>query len=176
MSKMTRRKKRMIKILRISLAGLARIFPSFPGYTVLSPSPNFLLDKKPHPPILCYLPNVYTSSHPKIMKNKTIRNQKTRRERGEQPSNTNPPSINDIKKVKVTRQSSIINHHQSLLLTPSSLNLTSFNCFPVGFHSSNILNSSSTSLPNSFLTKSSSSNPRIAQGRKNGLTPAPASL
>jgi hypothetical protein len=59
--------------------------------------------------------------------------------------------------------------HQSLLLTPSSLNLTSFSCFPVGFHSSNILSNPSTSLPNSFFTNSSSSSPRIAHGRKKGF-------
>jgi hypothetical protein len=60
-------------------------------------------------------------------------------------------------------------HHHNLLLIPSSLNFTSFNIFPMGFHSSNSPNNISTSLSNSFFTNSSSSKPRIAQGRKNGF-------
>lgn len=57
----------------------------------------------------------------------------------------------------------------NLLLTPSSLNLTSFNCLPVGFHFSNRPSKLSTSCPSSFFTTSSSSKPLIAQGRKKGF-------
>lgn len=84
-----------------------------------------------------------------------------------------PLSTNSIPKCRRNNElhelSWKVMQHHSLLLTASKRNLTSFNCLPVGFHASNMLSKSSTSLPNSFFTKSSSSRPRIAHGRKNGL-------
>jgi hypothetical protein len=76
-----------------------------------------------------------------------------------------PPRNNTL----YLRQSSSISYTYSFERTASSLYLTSFNTFVVGFHSSNCFSSSVTSVSSSVFTKSSSSSPRIIQGRTYGL-------
>jgi len=66
---------------------------------------------------------------------------------------------------KRTRNPRNHKHHHILLFTASSLNLTSFSGFVVGFHSSNKRSNSLTSSCISFFTASSSRIPRIAHGR-----------